>query len=82
MGKNGRGEDLFSPNSPVTRGQLVTFLWRTLGKPGETGQGAWYADAENWAEGASLTKGTARAYATGDPCPRADVVYYLWKALK
>ena len=30
---NGMGNNKFAPNSPCTRGQIVTFLWRAAGKP-------------------------------------------------
>ena len=71
----------FEPYGAVTRGQMITFLWRTQGKPGATGQGEWYADAEVWAHSNSLLTGTASAYATYADCPRGDVVYYMWNAL-
>jgi hypothetical protein len=76
------GTKNFSPGSSVTRGQMITFLWRTMGEPGKTGQGAWYEDPENWARAQKLLDGTAKAYKTGGECPRADVVYYLWEVLK
>ncbi len=76
------GTKNFSPGSSVTRGQMITFLWRTMGEPGKTGQGAWYEDPENWARAQKLLDGTAKAYKTVDECPRADVVYYLWEVLK
>ena len=78
---NGVSADSFAPNAPVTRGQLLTFLWRTVGKPGATGEGAWYADAERWAAEFGIAEGTAEAYATGAKCPRSDVVYYLYHAI-
>ena len=71
----------FDPNGAVKRSEMITFLWRAMGRPGETGQGEWYADAENWARSHSLLTGTAAAYVTGAACPRSDVVYYMWKAL-
>ena len=71
----------FSPDEDVTRGQMLTFLWRTVGRPGESGEGPWYADAERWAAKTRLTEGASSAYATDDACPRRDVVFYLWKAL-
>ncbi len=77
----GTGEGEFSPDGPVTRGQMLTFLYRTLGEPDKTGEGAWYADAERWAAKTKLTEGADSAYATDDACPRRDVVFYLWKAL-
>ena len=46
----------FSPDDPVTRGQLVTFLWRLLGMPAPAGPSgfpdvmaeSFYADAVAW----------------------------------
>ena len=81
---NGTGADAFSPDAPVTRGQMLTFLWRTLGESGKTepAEGKpWYADAEAWADETGLTAGTAEAYSTAANCPRSDVVYYLCKAV-
>ena len=71
----------FEPDGAVTRGQMITFLWRAQGRPGATGQGEWYTDAEVWAYSNSLLTGTASAYATYADCPRSDVVYYMWNAL-
>ena len=78
---NGTSATTFSPKDPVKRNQVVTFLWRTLGEPGKTGAGAWYADAENWANANGLLTGTAQSYTGGADCPRCDVVLYLWRAL-
>ena len=78
---NGTGANTFSPDGNVTRGQMVTFLYRTMGEPGKTGTGAWYADAEKWAKQNNLLTGTSTAYSTNGDCPRSDVVFYLWKAL-
>ena len=75
------GLSWFSPNDDVTRGQMLTFLWRTVGRPGETGAGPWYGDAERWAQEFGLAEGTAEAYTTGGRCPRSDVVYYLYHAV-
>ena len=77
---NGTSATIFSPEQNVTRGQMLTFLYRSLGEPGKTGAGAWYADAERWASANGLLDGTAVPYTTGGECPRSDVVYYLWKA--
>ena len=78
---NGVGNSRFNPDGSVTRGQMVTFLWRAMDRPGETGQGDWYTDAEYWANSNSLLSGTAERYTTSAVCPRSDVVYYLWNAL-
>ncbi|MBR0131152.1 MAG: hypothetical protein IJM08_07590 [Firmicutes bacterium] len=60
---------------------MITFLWRTVGKPGNTDSKVWYEDAERWAEKESLLKGTAEEYTTDGACPRADVVLYMKRAL-
>ena len=81
---NGMGGGKFAPDVSVTRGQMLTFLWRTLGEPDKTDAydgKQWYSDPENWAAGLALTEGTAQTYATNDDCPRCDVVFYLWQAL-
>lgn len=78
---NGTSANTFSPDGSVTRGQMMAFLYRTMGEPGKTGAGSWYADAESWARQSGLLDCTAAAYSTNGDCPRSDVVYYLWKAL-
>ena len=79
----GVGGNKFDPNGLVTRGQMITFLWRTKGAVGEARQGdQWYSAAERWAQSKGLLTGTAQAYTTNGECPRCDVVYYLWKEVK
>ena len=83
-GSTADGKIVYSPTDTLTRGQMITFLWRTLGEPDKTADRegkAWYEDAERWAVGREMLLSTAVPYATGGDCPRADVVYYLWKAL-
>ena len=77
---NGTGPNTFSPNATLTRGHIITFLWRTAGRPGETGGGMWYADAVNWARRNDLLEGTAAAFTPDGSCPRSDVVTYLSRA--
>ena len=80
---DGVGGNKFDPNGLVTRGQMITFLWRTKGSVGEVRQGdQWYSAAERWAQSKGLLTGTAQAYTTNGECPRCDVVYYLWKEVK
>ena len=81
-GKDEQGNMLFSPKQSVTRGQMITFLWRTMGKPGYTGEGyGGYADAEYWAHEVGCLGDIAASYTTGAACPRSDVVYYLFQAV-
>ena len=81
---NGVSADSFAPDAPVTRGQMLTFLWRTVGKPYETldyeGK-QWYADAENWAAIDGVLGDTWLDYSREAACPRSDVVYYLYHAV-
>lgn len=79
---NGTSATTYSPKANVTRGQMITFLWRTMGRPGgEAADEAWYAAPERWANGRGLLDGTALAYQTDAVCPRSDVVTYLFRAL-
>ena len=80
----GYGNGMFGPDDKVTRGQMLAFLWRTMGKPGETAPDdgkPWYEDAERWAAESGCVNGTAEPYATDALCPRSDVVFYLWNAI-
>ena len=78
------GQSWFTPTGTVTRGQMVTFLWRTLGKPGEReaypGK-QWYSDAEYWAHEVGCLGDREEIYTTNGFCPRSDVVYYLFNAI-
>lgn len=74
----GMGNNLFSPDGPVTRGQMITFLWRAKGRPGGDTGGKWYEGAERWANQKGILSGTAQKYSTDANCPRQDVVYYLY----
>ncbi len=58
---NGVSETTFAPDEPVTRQQLVTFLWRFAGAPAASGSTADFADAAQVAPYAE----TAFAWATG-----------------
>ena len=55
---NGTGSAVFSPDTELTRAQLVTVLWRYAGKPAPEGDimpfsdvsaGSWYCAAVRWA---------------------------------
>ena len=76
---SGTSSTSFSPDDTVTKGQMITFLYRAVGEPNKTGSGAWYSDAESWAQKNGLLTGTVAAYSTNASCLRGDVIYYLWK---
>ena len=87
---NGMTETTFEPEGPCTRGQVVTFLWRTRGSPapGTTGNpftdvptGKFYTQAVLWAVRYGITNGmTATTFEPDGLCTRGQVVTFLWRA--
>ena len=85
----GVGNDLFAPNAPCTRAQIVTFLWRAAGSPGpKTMSGfsdvpadSYYAKAVAWAVENGITGGTGDDKFSPDAtCTRAQAVTFLYRA--
>ena len=86
----GVGNDLFAPEQPCTRSQIVTFLWRAAGSPepkstaaGMTDvvPGSYYAKAVAWAVENGITTGTAEGTFSPDAtCTRAQAVTFLARA--
>ena len=80
----------FRPDKVCTRGQTVTFLWRAAGKPEPTAEenpfrdvnpGDYYYKAVLWAAEKNVTNGTsATTFSPNNPCTRAHVVTFLWRA--
>ena len=86
----GTSSTTFSPDATVTRGQTVTFLWRTADKPtvtsanlfGDVNADAYYADAVLWAVKEGITSGTsATSFAPASGCTRAQIVTFLYRYL-
>ena len=87
----GTSSNTFSPDMGCTRGQVVTFLWRTAHSPapGNTDTGftdvapkAFYAKAVAWAVESKITKGmTDTTFAPEDTCTRGQIVTFLFRAL-
>ncbi|MBR0441798.1 MAG: S-layer homology domain-containing protein [Firmicutes bacterium] len=78
----------FSPYVQCRNSHILTFLWRTLGRPGDTGAentATWWADALNWAESNGLLKDTVDpedgSFFVQGLCPRCNVVTYLYRAM-
>ena len=76
----------FSPNAPVTRAQVVTFLWRAAGKPVvnyamsfvDVSGDAYYTEAVRWAVAEGITKGTSDTTFSPDKvCTRGQIVTFL-----
>ena len=86
----GVGNDLFAPEQPCTRAQIVTFLWRAAGSPEPKGTaadmtdvvpGSYYAKAVAWAVENGITTGTAEGTFSPDAtCTRAQAVTFLARA--
>ena len=86
---HGVGGDLFAPDLPCTRAQLVTFLWRAAGSPGGARAGgftdisadSYYAEAVAWAVENGITVGTGSSLFRPDAaCTRAQAVTLLYRA--
>ena len=86
----GVGGGLFAPDATVTRAQVVTFLWRTQGQPAASGTnpfrdvpaGEYYAVPVLWAVANNITQGTSsNTFSPNDPCTRAQIVTFLYRAL-
>lgn len=87
---DGISSDLFGPEQPCTRSQIVTFLWRAAGSPEPKGTaagmtdvvpGSYYAKAVAWAVENGITSGTAEGTFSPDAtCTRAQAVTFLARA--
>ena len=86
----GVGNDLFAPEQPCTRAQIVTFLWRAAGSPvvnyamnmTDVAEDAYYAGAVRWALSEGITTGTGDGKFSPDTtCTRAQSVTFLFRAI-
>ena len=85
---NGLSDTMFGPYESCTRAQIVTFLYRALGKKVESSANftdvksdAFYADAVNWAVASDVTNGTsATTFSPNADCTRAEIVTFLYRA--
>lgn len=85
----GTSSTSFSPYAPCTRGQIVTFLYRSAGLPTISGTcdfsdipaDSFCHDAVIWASSEGITKGTrAGRFSPNEGCTRAQVVTFLYRA--
>lgn len=83
----GTGDGSFSPNQNLTRGMLVTMLYRMAGQPAVSGgsaftdvaAGAWYADGANWAAANGVAGGYGGgAFGPEDPITREQMALFLY----
>lgn len=88
---DGVGGNLFAPDQPCTRGQVVTFLWRAAGCPEPQSTGSfsdvaaesYYAKAVAWAAETGITGGTGEGKFSPDAaCTRGEIVTLLYRYLQ
>ena len=79
----------FGPNETCNRGQIVTFLWRSLNQPAsnasisfnDVADDAYYYTPVRWAVENGVTKGTSDTkFSPGDSCTRGQIVTFLYRA--
>lgn len=89
----GTSEDTFSPDSLCTRGQIITFLWRSAGSPEPQSTESPYSDvtpdmnrdiyrAILWAGEAGIIQFDdldADTFSPNAPCHRSSAVRFLWR---
>lgn len=88
---SGVGNNLFAPDQPCTRAQIVTFLWRAAGCPepkragsfSDVSEGSYYAKAVAWAAANGITGGTGEGRFSPDAaCTRGEIVTLLYRYLQ
>ena len=86
----GVGDTHFNPSGECSREQVVTFLWRVMGKPASDAQvsfndvkaDAYYATAVAWAVENGITTGLdVTFFGVGTVCTRGQVVTFLYRTL-
>lgn len=83
----GTGVSSFSPNAGVTRGMLVTILYRLSNEPAaantnfsDVKNGEWYSNAVAWAEANSIIMGYEDGtFGAGNMITREDLVTILYR---
>lgn len=86
---NGTDYYTFAPEEPCTRGQIVTFLWRTAGCPSPSSYynpfkdvkpSDYYYDAVLWAVEKGVTNGVDYGrFGPNESCTRGQVVTFLYR---
>ena len=85
---NGVSSNMFAPDDPCTRAQIVTFLWRAAGSPvvnylmpfTDVDEGAYYAEAVRWAASTGIVTGlTETTFGTDSVCTRAQAAAMIYR---
>lgn len=81
----GTGGGMFSPDRPCTTGEIISFLWRAMGRPEpaienpftDVSANHYYYQAALWAYENGLVYG--RVFNAAELCSRGMAVTYLWR---
>lgn len=81
----GTGGGLFSPDKLCTTGEIVTILWRAVGRPEAKAENPftdvtpnhYYYQAALWAYENGMVEGGV--FGAAEPCTRSMAVTYLWR---
>ena len=85
---SGISDSFFGADLPVTRGQFVTFEWRSAGRPAsgtsnpfsDIPQSSYCRESVLWAYGSRITTGTsATTFSPDSYCTRGQVVTFLYR---
>ena len=85
---NGVSMTSFAPHSTLTRGMLVTVLYRMEKEPDSDGEisfqdvetDVWYTDAVYWAANAGIVDGYSKTmFAPNEPITRQEMATILWR---
>ena len=88
---SGTGGSTFSPDTPMTRGMLVTVLYRLAGSPSlenenlgypfaDVSGDSWYADGVYWARLNGVVSGYSDSvFGPNDPLTREQLAAILWR---
>ena len=88
---NGVSANLFNPNGTLTRGMIVTILYRMEGEPAsdyamtfeDVAAGTWYTDAVRWAASVGIVEGYSETeFGPNDPVTRQQLATILWRYAK
>lgn len=82
---SGTGGGTFSPDRPCTTGEIISFLWRAMGRPEPTVENPfadvsanhYYYQAALWAYENGLVYG--KTFNAAELCSRGMAVTYLWR---
>ena len=85
---SGTGPGKYSPNAPVTRGQMAMFLWKVSGQPAanyshgfnDVSPESYYNDAVSWLVENDVTSGTTSdIFSPNNKVSRAQMATFLWR---